>query len=167
MASAPAIFQKLIHKVLLGLEGVLCYINAILVSGGDKANHFQLLDEYSRSCKGMGSILNRNNVSSCYQKWNVWVTKFRTMAYNHSLLRCERILSNSVLQPAFDQSGPIFSVYFLLLQFFTSLWLIVYSTVFCSNITELTCQKIRVSRYRLVIKRRMFLDTLQTMLQEP
>ena len=44
-ASAPAIFQKLMDKVLQGLEGVLCYIDDILVSTKDEASHFQLLEE--------------------------------------------------------------------------------------------------------------------------
>ena len=45
VASAPAIFQKLMDKVLQGLEGVLCYIDDILVSTKDEASHFQLLEE--------------------------------------------------------------------------------------------------------------------------
>ena len=45
VASAPAIFQKLMDKVLQGLPGVLCYIDDILVSGEDEDTHFRLLEE--------------------------------------------------------------------------------------------------------------------------
>ena len=45
VASAHAIFQKMMDKVLQGLEGVLCYIDDILVSSKDEASHFQLLGE--------------------------------------------------------------------------------------------------------------------------
>ena len=41
--SAPTIFQKMIDKVLQGLEGVLCYTYDILVNSEDEASHFQLL----------------------------------------------------------------------------------------------------------------------------
>ena len=45
VASAPAIFQKMMDIVLQGLRGVLCYIDDILVSGEDEASHFKLLEE--------------------------------------------------------------------------------------------------------------------------
>ena len=37
----------MVDKVLQGLEGVLCYIDDILVSSEDEASHFQLLGKYS------------------------------------------------------------------------------------------------------------------------
>ena len=45
VASAPAIFQKTMVKILQSLPNVLCYIDDILVSGGDEASHFQSLKE--------------------------------------------------------------------------------------------------------------------------
>ena len=45
VASGPAIFQKMMDKVLQGLREVLCYIDDILVSGEDEATHFKLLEE--------------------------------------------------------------------------------------------------------------------------
>ena len=45
VASASAIFQKMMDRVLQDLGGILCYIDDILVSGKDKASHFKLLGE--------------------------------------------------------------------------------------------------------------------------
>ena len=45
VALAPVIFQTLMDKVLQGLQGVLCYIDDILVNGEDKASLFRLLEE--------------------------------------------------------------------------------------------------------------------------
>ena len=45
VASAPAIFQKIMDTILQGLPNVICYIDDILVSGEDEASHFQSLEE--------------------------------------------------------------------------------------------------------------------------
>ena len=45
VASAPAIFQRTMDKILQGLPNVICYIDDILVSGEDEASHFQLLEQ--------------------------------------------------------------------------------------------------------------------------
>ena len=45
VASAPAIFQRMMDTVLQGIPGVICYIDDILVSGKDEAAHLQSLDE--------------------------------------------------------------------------------------------------------------------------
>ena len=45
VASAPAIFQRMMDSVLQGIPGVICYIDDILVSGEDQATHLQSLDE--------------------------------------------------------------------------------------------------------------------------
>ena len=39
VASAPSIFQKTMEQVLQGLDGVLCYLDDILVSGKTKEEH--------------------------------------------------------------------------------------------------------------------------------
>ena len=46
VASAPAILQNMMNTVLHGLQGVLCYIDDILVCGEDEASHFKLFGEY-------------------------------------------------------------------------------------------------------------------------
>ena len=45
MASAPAIFQKLMDIVLQGIPGVACYIDDILVSIADEESHLSILEE--------------------------------------------------------------------------------------------------------------------------
>ena len=43
IASAPAIFHRLMDKILHGLQGVICYINDILTTGKDDVEHLQHL----------------------------------------------------------------------------------------------------------------------------
>ena len=45
VASAPAIFQKLMDTVLQGVSGVICYIDDILVSSADEDSHLRALEE--------------------------------------------------------------------------------------------------------------------------
>lgn len=45
VASAPAIFQKLMDSVLQDIQGVACYIDDILVSSADEEGHLQILEE--------------------------------------------------------------------------------------------------------------------------
>ena len=42
VASAPAVFQKLMENVLSGLPNVVSYLDDILVTGKDDAEHLQL-----------------------------------------------------------------------------------------------------------------------------
>ena len=44
MASAPALFQKLMDTVLQGIPGVICYINDILLSSADESTHMATLE---------------------------------------------------------------------------------------------------------------------------
>ena len=44
VASAPALFQKLMDTVLQGIPGVTCYIDDILISSPDEAGHIKTLD---------------------------------------------------------------------------------------------------------------------------
>ena len=41
VASAPALFQKIMDVVLQGIPGVICYIDDILVSGKDEESHLK------------------------------------------------------------------------------------------------------------------------------
>ena len=45
VASAPAIFQKMMDTVLQGISGVTCYIDDILVSSKDEESYFAILEE--------------------------------------------------------------------------------------------------------------------------
>ena len=44
VASAPALFQKLMDTVLQGKQGVICYIDDILISSSEVAEHLSTLD---------------------------------------------------------------------------------------------------------------------------
>ena len=54
VASAPALFQKLMDTVLQGIPGVACYIDDILVSGSDKGQHLKTLKEVFRRLEEHG-----------------------------------------------------------------------------------------------------------------
>lgn len=45
VASAPAIFQKIMDQVLQGMEGVICYLDDILITGRDTESHLANLEE--------------------------------------------------------------------------------------------------------------------------
>lgn len=48
VASAPAIFQKIMDQVLQGMDGVICYLDDILVTGKDTDSHLANLEEVLR-----------------------------------------------------------------------------------------------------------------------
>ena len=54
VASAPALFQKLMDTVLQGIPRVACYIDDILVSGSDKGQHLTTLKEVFRRLEEHG-----------------------------------------------------------------------------------------------------------------
>ena len=45
IASAPAIFQRVMDTILQGIPGVICYIDDILITGKDRESHIQSLTE--------------------------------------------------------------------------------------------------------------------------
>ncbi|XP_056150236.1 uncharacterized protein K02A2.6-like, partial [Lampris incognitus] len=45
VASAPAIFQKIMDQVLQGMEGVICYLDDILITGKDTERHLTNLED--------------------------------------------------------------------------------------------------------------------------
>ena len=45
VASAPAIFQKVMDTILQGMDHVICYLDDILVTGRNDAEHLQTLEE--------------------------------------------------------------------------------------------------------------------------
>ena len=48
LASAPAIFQETMDKILHGLEKVCCFIDDIIISSSSKEEHLILLNEVLR-----------------------------------------------------------------------------------------------------------------------
>ena len=64
VASSPAIFQKVMDKILQGLPNVICYIDDILVSGEDEASHFKSLEEVLNRLEKHGIRLKQEK--SCF-----------------------------------------------------------------------------------------------------
>ena len=75
VASAPAIFQKIMDTILQGLPNVICYIYDILVSGEDEASHFKSLEEVFNRLEKHGFNLKQENVASCSLVLNTSDTK--------------------------------------------------------------------------------------------
>lgn len=44
----PAIFQKIMDQILQGLDGVICYLDDILIIGRDRKDHLRNLEEVLR-----------------------------------------------------------------------------------------------------------------------
>ena len=54
VASAPAIFQRMMDTVLQGITGVSCYIDDILVTSADEESHLRVLEEVFKRLKEHG-----------------------------------------------------------------------------------------------------------------
>ena len=57
--SAPAIFQSVMDQVLVGLEGVCCYLDDILISSPDMNSHMQLLEEVLNRLQKYGILAHK------------------------------------------------------------------------------------------------------------
>ena len=60
IASAPALFQKTMDSILQGLPHVICYLDDILVTGADDAEHMRNLEEVLSRLKHHGLRLKRS-----------------------------------------------------------------------------------------------------------
>ena len=58
---APALFQKMMVRVLQGIPGVICYIDDILVSKKDDNSHLRTLEEVFRHLEKHGFRLKQKN----------------------------------------------------------------------------------------------------------
>ena len=59
VASAPAIFQSAMDMILQGIDGVICYIDDILVTGITDKQHLEKLDEVLKRLKTNGLRVKR------------------------------------------------------------------------------------------------------------
>ena len=59
ICSAPEFYQKAMEKILDGLEGVLCYMDDVLVYGGDEEEHWSRLEKVLRRISQSGVTLKR------------------------------------------------------------------------------------------------------------
>ena len=53
VASAPALFQKVMDQILQGMDKVTCYLDDILITGSSKAEHLRHLEEVLHRLKIM------------------------------------------------------------------------------------------------------------------
>ena len=60
VASAPAIFQRAMDVILQGIEGVICYIDDILITGTSEEEHLERLEEVLKRLKAHGLRVKRN-----------------------------------------------------------------------------------------------------------
>ena len=54
VASAPAVFQKIMDQILQDLDGVICYLDDILVSGKSENEHLEILQKVLERLKEHG-----------------------------------------------------------------------------------------------------------------
>ena len=59
VASAPSIFQKIMDQMLAGVEGVVCYLDDIIVTGRTKAEHLQRLNVVFARIEAFGFHVNK------------------------------------------------------------------------------------------------------------
>ncbi len=54
IASAPAIFQQIMEKILHGIPNVVCYLDDVLVTGPNKEKHLENLEQVFKRFKENG-----------------------------------------------------------------------------------------------------------------
>ena len=60
IASAPALFQRVMDTILQGVTRAICYIDDILVTGQTEAEHIQNLSEVLERLQQYGVRMKRN-----------------------------------------------------------------------------------------------------------
>ena len=65
VASAPAMFQRAMDMILQGLDGVICYIDDILVTGSTDKEHLERLEEVLKRLKEYGLRVKKNKCHFC------------------------------------------------------------------------------------------------------
>ena len=60
VASAPAVFQRVIDTILQGIPHVLCYLDDLLITGTTEEEHLQNLEEVLRRLQQHGITLKRS-----------------------------------------------------------------------------------------------------------
>ena len=59
VSSAPSQFQKVMDQILQGLEGVVCYLDDVLIASKTKNDHLRMIDEVFRRFAHHGIRLKR------------------------------------------------------------------------------------------------------------
>ncbi|CAF3948225.1 unnamed protein product [Rotaria sp. Silwood2] len=63
IASAPSIFQKIMDQMLAGLDGTVCYLDDIIVTGKNKEDHLKNLSNVLTRIKEYGFHINKKKCS--------------------------------------------------------------------------------------------------------
>lgn len=63
LSSAPAIFQRTLEKILTGVDGVLQFLDDILITGSSREQHLERLREVFKRLSAAGLILKREKCS--------------------------------------------------------------------------------------------------------
>ena len=63
VASAPSIFQKIMDQMLAGLQGTVCYLDDIIVTGVNTTEHLDNLDKVFEKIKDYGFHINKTKCS--------------------------------------------------------------------------------------------------------
>lgn len=65
ISTAPAIFQKTMDTILQGIDGAMCYIDDILVTGATEEEHLRRLEEVLRRLQAHGVRMKKSKCSFC------------------------------------------------------------------------------------------------------
>ncbi|CAF5206197.1 unnamed protein product, partial [Rotaria magnacalcarata] len=63
IASAPSIFQKIMDQMLSGLEGTVCYLDDIIITGKNEIDHLNNLNKVFSRIKEYGFHINQGKCS--------------------------------------------------------------------------------------------------------
>ena len=83
VASAPAMFQRAMDIILQGVEGVICYIDDILVTGATDEEHLDRLEEVLKRLKEYGLRAKKSKCFSSRLQLSIWVTRSMQMDCTH------------------------------------------------------------------------------------
>ena len=70
--SAPGIFQRVMEGLLQGMDGVIVYIDDILVTGKTRTEHIKTLDEVLTRLGNAGFHLIRTNAYFLHPQYPIW-----------------------------------------------------------------------------------------------
>ena len=73
VASAPAVFQKLMENILSGIPNVVSYLDDILVTGNDDAEHLTTLKAVFNRLQQFGLRLKLPSADFFNNQLSIWV----------------------------------------------------------------------------------------------
>ena len=76
IASAPAVLQNVMDRILQGLPVVACYLDGMLITEKDDQEHLHNLELVLERLQTHRLPLKKDpNASSCSHQWNIWVIR--------------------------------------------------------------------------------------------